>query len=1193
MIKWILRGKWKAVSIDAFFFLCVLETVAVNEHNRTLHANERARTRRQFDARHGPHIDLNITVPYIFSARLYPYGLAKGDQLAHMDPQPIDLHSPLKFFGESYQTIFIHRDGVIAVSPSASFLPAPPQNQMPLIAVYWMPSSGGRVFYRETTGLIQILENKRLNSSIINLVQSEVNIQYRYGSAFKPKSVLIVTWEGTNAVNNPKVDNSDGNTFQIALILGERNCFAHIVYSRLRTNNNAAAGFSGAPGNSIQFSLPGSGTSDAMQLMEKSNIGIPGEWLFRIDEEQIYLCGAGFQGIECVDPCSPTQWYLDCSRSCHCVDGVACDVETGACPSSQCSPGWEGSPICDQDVNECESETNLCPAEQPDCVNTPGAYLCLCFEYDNRTNTCKGSLSALSSEQIPVHVMPLVPQIMPKPKPSRKEQSINERPSARFVEPTTQSTPLPIPMQTLEPLTIRPLLHSRRVSVQPPCPKCDPNAKCVNSECICNSGWTGNGLVCTDLNECSMEGICGSNAECYNSPGSYQCQCSSGFVATPTGCVDVDECSEGIVVCAGGNTSVCVNKPGGFECQCARGFAGRPDSQEGCIDINECDIPEFHCGNKAKCRNTAGSFECECFEGYERAHNSSQCVDVNECLLSPCDMSAICTNLDGTFRCQCVDGYVGNGVECKETILFPTGHNATTLPSVQNAVIPFRLEMPINLFGHSYETAYVSANGVISFDRAFSEMSSHPREIRSTAIFPFLLTNNMQSGGVVSVRQVTELDASNYGLLTRTSLIVQSKFNLKKFQALSLLIVTYDKVTALHSSRMNTFQCVIAHSADFTFVLFLYEHLEDEHPSFVGITHPNGFTEVPSSYLISQSNIGQPGKWMFQIDKDGNIGLCPSGKIGPPLCQKDCTPGTWGFDCANTCHCANNMPCDFVSGFCSNGQCSRGYTGHSCMEDLNECLSPTLNRCHPNATCLNTVGSYDCRCRERFYGDGFTCNVVNGCYRRFGRECTKNAYCDETNAEYPECVCMENFHGDGRRVCYPDVNTNAEATTIRSNTITNPRQRVIISNGKSSEASDEQPFLMNPWRSSENAESAPTFTISPKIQSSQTRITMGPTKPTISTKTIIESEEDAIEFSGVDSQTTPGYEDSNERMLFYLILPSVFIGIWFVLMIIIIVICCRRRRRSRANKYSPQMMGWTPRNYTSTRSNYFSQSTMN
>lgn len=101
------------------------------------------------------------------------------------------------------------------------------------------------------------------------------------------------------------------------------------------------------------------------------------------------------------------------------------------------------------------------------------------------------------------------------------------------------------------------------------------------------------------------------------------------------------------------------------------------------IDLNECDTPEIYCGNKSKCKNTPGFYLCECFEGYEQAKNSSQCVDVNECLMSPCDKNAICTNLgifylkstlyneylDGTFSCECVEGFVGSGLECKGMLL--------------------------------------------------------------------------------------------------------------------------------------------------------------------------------------------------------------------------------------------------------------------------------------------------------------------------------------------------------------------------------------------------------------------------------------------------------------------------------------------------------------------------------------------
>ena len=47
-------------------------------------------------------------------------------------------------------------------------------------------------------------------------------------------------------------------------------------------------------------------------------------------------------------------------------------------------------PVIFADIDECATGPDLCPAEQPDCLNTPGAYLCICYEYDNTTNTCKG-----------------------------------------------------------------------------------------------------------------------------------------------------------------------------------------------------------------------------------------------------------------------------------------------------------------------------------------------------------------------------------------------------------------------------------------------------------------------------------------------------------------------------------------------------------------------------------------------------------------------------------------------------------------------------------------------------------------------------------------------------------------------------------------------------------------------------------
>lgn len=52
--------------------------------------------------------------------------------------------------------------------------------------------------------------------------------------------------------------------------------------------------------------------------------------------------------------------------------------------------------------------------------------------------------------------------------------------------------------------------------------------------------------------------------------------------------------------------------------------------------------------------------------------------------------------------------------------------------------------------------------------------------------------------------------------------------------------------------------------------------------------------------------------------------------------------------------------------------------------DINECGNGP-NSCHKNSKCINTPGSYVCRCIQGFFGDGHTCKGIFFSTFPFGR----------------------------------------------------------------------------------------------------------------------------------------------------------------------------------------------------------------
>ncbi|XP_028410420.1 CD97 antigen-like [Dendronephthya gigantea] len=238
---------------------------------------------------------------------------------------------------------------------------------------------------------------------------------------------------------------------------------------------------------------------------------------------------------------------------------------------------------------------------------------------------------------------------------------------------------------------------------------CHSQATCNNTigsySCVCNKGFTGNGTVCEDVDECMLgTHSCHSRATCNDTIGSYTCTCNEGFKGNGTvctaGCPSVSWKKFGIF-CYLVNSDLLTWVRANDYCKSKGGQLARitgvalenflvqtyrkSQSMNIWIGLKKCGkawcFPDgkqsnYYNWEPGEPNNHRGDEYCVVMlrngSWYDQScqlKRPSFCeIRADECLLGghKCHPQASCNNTIGSYTCTCNEGFTGNGTVCKE-----------------------------------------------------------------------------------------------------------------------------------------------------------------------------------------------------------------------------------------------------------------------------------------------------------------------------------------------------------------------------------------------------------------------------------------------------------------------------------------------------------------------------------------------
>ncbi|XP_061189930.1 sushi domain-containing protein 2-like [Saccostrea echinata] len=256
-----------------------------------------------------------VRVETLSVSDFYPFGGDNGDTVMAKNDDgnspDIPVSTKFPFFDKPHNKLIVSTNGAISfLTPVSQYTPDPfpLDGDRRLITPYWGDvdtRKGGQVWYRETT-----------NSRILDRASNEIKTNFPEFNRFHAAWVFIATWDKVAFYGCSNGGCSKRNTFQAVLITNGQHAFAIFNYANIQwttgtaSEGNANTGLGGKPAQvgfnagdgKVYYVVNGSRTADIVNINSKSNVDIPGKFVFRIDSSKIGGGGCNTEGNVIITP---------------------------------------------------------------------------------------------------------------------------------------------------------------------------------------------------------------------------------------------------------------------------------------------------------------------------------------------------------------------------------------------------------------------------------------------------------------------------------------------------------------------------------------------------------------------------------------------------------------------------------------------------------------------------------------------------------------------------------------------------------------------------------------------------------------------------------------------------------------------------------------------------------------------------